>query len=94
MSKRVVSGPTVDAVEVSGLVTLDAEQLQGRDEVVIQVVVPGTATYDVQGSLDGTNFTNIHAAETGGGSYACSIFKFYRLNVTAHSGDAVQWYVL
>ncbi|SDD72069.1 hypothetical protein [Rhodospira trueperi] len=56
---------------------------------VVQSIVGGTATVKLQGSLDGTNWTDV-ATFTGNDAAEVTALRYMRGNVTAHTSGAVS----
>lgn len=75
----------------TGASTLMLDTYSCGATLVYQVVISGTsATYDIQGSLDGVNFENIDAAKTTGMLASLGYVPLYfRLNVSAISAATV-----
>lgn len=57
--------------------------------ITYQAVVTGTATVEVQGSNDGTNWVQIANFTASGASTKADAFKYVRANVTAYTSGAV-----
>jgi hypothetical protein len=86
----------LDAVSASG--AGDAFEFGTRGpramEGIVQVIIGGTATVQIEGSLDGSNWFDI-AEFTSSGASAITAPRYIRGNVTSHSsGDVTAYFEL
>lgn len=94
MSRKLLYGDDVTTVTRADGILLDNEDMQGRDEVTIEVEIDGTATYDVEARNNpASSWKVVYSDESSNGLFALGVAQQYTINVTAISGT-LSWNLL